>query len=74
MSKTAAWFTAAEVAAAVIAALLFLASMRYSVAPVDPPLPVPDYELQAIIAYAGSLPAVAIFVATGVAADKSIDR
>jgi len=33
--------------------LLFVASMRYAVALVYPPLPVPDYGVQASIAYIG---------------------
>jgi len=34
-------------------ALFFIASMRYAVALVDPPLPSPDYGLQTLIAYVG---------------------
>lgn len=39
---------------AAIVALILVAAMRYSVAPVDPALPTPDYALQAAIAYVGA--------------------
>jgi hypothetical protein len=74
MSKMAALFTAVVVTAAITAALLVLATMRYPVALVDPPLPVPDYGLQAIIAYSGCLLAVAALVVTGFVVSKDVER
>ena len=74
MSKAAAWATAIAVTVVVAALLLFLASMRYPIALVDPPLPVPDYTLQAGIAFTGCALAVAACVATGLVAGKTTRR
>ncbi|GAA1856944.1 hypothetical protein GCM10009715_00700 [Paeniglutamicibacter psychrophenolicus] len=70
MTKATAWASTAAVTAIVVAVLLFIASMRYSIALVDPPLPVPDYAMEALIAYLGCGLAVAAGITTGVVAGK----
>ena len=70
MTKATAWASTAAATAIVVAVLLLIASMRYSIALVDPPLPVPDYAMQALIAYLGCGLAVATGITTGVVAAK----
>ncbi|RAX45343.1 hypothetical protein DQ353_21150 [Arthrobacter sp. AQ5-05] len=70
MAKLATWASTAAVTAIVVTILLFIASMRYSIALVDPPLPAPDDAGQALIAYLGCVLAVAAGIATGVVAGK----
>ncbi len=53
MSKVTARTLVVAVTAVVIAALIFVASMRYSIALVAPARPLPDYALQAVLAWSG---------------------
>ena len=70
MTKSTAWASTAAVTAIAVAVIIFIASMRYCIALVDPPLPVPDYPRQALIAYLGCFLAVVAGITTGVVGGK----
>ena len=70
MTKATAWASTAAVTALVVAVFLFIASMRYPTALVDPPLPLPDDPRQAFIACLGCILAVAAGIIAGVVAGK----
>jgi len=52
------------------AVLLFVASMRYAMAPVDPPRPSPDYGLQALISYAGIATVIVVCATSAILANR----
>jgi hypothetical protein len=51
MSRSAGWGVVGVAVIVLVGALLMVASYRFAVALVQPPLPVPDYGIQAVVAY-----------------------
>ncbi|MCO1337509.1 hypothetical protein BJH93_01155 [Kocuria polaris] len=70
MSRSLAWVALIAAAGLVLLGLGLVASFRYAIALVYPARPIPDYALQAAIAYAGAIPVVAVLVVAGVLGHK----
>ena len=70
MSKKTSRSTVIVCSVLVIAVLVAVASFRYYSALVDPPLPQPDYALQALISFIGCGLVLLAGGITGVVADK----
>lgn len=51
MSRAAAWGVVGVAVIVLVGLLLMVASYRFTIALVQPPLPVPDYGIQAVVAY-----------------------
>jgi hypothetical protein len=65
MNRAAAWGLIGVAVVVLAGALLLVASYRFAIALVEPPLPVPDYGIQAAVAYitAGCIAAGGVVVA-----------
>lgn len=74
MSRSASWICLVTITFVVVAGLCVVASMRFAVPPVYPPLPTPDYRLQAGIALTGAALAVVIGAVAVVAAVRAAAR
>lgn len=74
MSKIGAWLAMAAVAAATIMGLFVVASMRFPIALVYPAPPIPDYGLQATIAYSGCLLTIVALVVACLVVRRNAER
>ena len=70
VSRAAVWSTVGVAVIVLVGVLLFLASYRFAIALVDPPLPVPDHGVQAAVAYVTAGCVAAGGVVVGLRADR----